>query len=88
MTADAATSAVAASAHNCIGNRGTAANEHPISLREAAARLGLSYRYVRDLARAGRLDAYRVGWTWLTTADAVASFKKAQRPRGRPRGPR
>lgn len=48
--------------------------ERYISLKEAAARFGLSYSQLRRLARTGRIEARRVGWEWLTTPDAVARY--------------
>ncbi len=48
--------------------------ESPISLKEAAARYGLSHSHLRLLARTGRLRATRMGRDWFTTAAAVAAY--------------
>lgn len=45
-----------------------------ISLGEAAARCGLSHPQLRLLARTGRLKAFKIGKTWVTTPEAVAEY--------------
>jgi len=45
-----------------------------LSLREAAARTGLSASHLRLLARTGRIDATRVGSYWVTTEAAVRAY--------------
>ena len=62
-----------------------------ISLKEAAARFGLSHSHLRLLARSGRLRATRMGRDWFTTAAAVTAYlqdpalrRKGPRPRDRP----
>lgn len=50
----------------------------PLSVAEAARQMGKSARYVRQLAKAGRLvGAYRVGWAWvIPTPVKVLPVKK------------
>jgi excisionase family DNA binding protein len=45
-----------------------------LSLREAAARTGLSASHLRLLARTGRIEATRVGSYWATTEAAVRAY--------------
>jgi excisionase family DNA binding protein len=45
-----------------------------LSLREAAARTGLSASHLRLLARTGRLEAHRIGSYWVTTEAAVLVY--------------
>ena len=45
-----------------------------ISLGEAAARFGISHSQLRLLARSGRLQAFKVGKTWVTTPEAVTAY--------------
>jgi excisionase family DNA binding protein len=48
--------------------------ESLISLKEAAARSGLSPSHLRLLARTGRLRATRLGRDWFTTAADVTAY--------------
>ncbi len=48
--------------------------EQLISLKEAAARFGLSQSQLELLARKGRLRAVKVGNSWVTTPAAVAEY--------------
>jgi DNA (cytosine-5)-methyltransferase 1 len=62
-----------------------------LSLREAAARSGLSASHLRLLARNGRLEARKLGRDWFTTDAAVAAYLadealRANDPRKRRRG--
>lgn len=50
--------------------------ERLISLKEAAARCGLSHSHLQWLARKGRLKAKKLGRDWLTTPEAVAEYLK------------
>jgi excisionase family DNA binding protein len=61
-----------------------------ISLKEAAARFGLSHSHLRLLARSGRLQATRMGRDWFTTAAAVTAYldDPSLRQRGRRPGRR
>ena len=45
-----------------------------LSLREAAARTGLSASHLRLLARTGRIDARQIGTYWVTTEAAVRAY--------------
>ena len=47
-----------------------------ISLGEAAVRYGLSHPQLRLLARTGKLKAFKIGKTWVTTPEAVAAYLK------------
>lgn len=47
-----------------------------ISLSEAAAQSGLSHPQLRLLARNGKLKAFKVGKTWVTTPEAVAEYMR------------
>lgn len=48
--------------------------EEYISLREAAARTGLSASHLRLLARTNRIEARKFGFEWLTTEAAVRAY--------------
>jgi DNA (cytosine-5)-methyltransferase 1 len=52
-----------------------------LSLREAAARSGLSASHLRLLARSGRLEARRLGRDWFTTEAAVLAYLSDERLR-------
>ena len=45
-----------------------------LSLREAAARSGLSASHLRLLARTGRIKAKKLGRDWFTTESAVLAY--------------
>ena len=45
-----------------------------LSLREAAARTGLSASHLRLLARTGKMTAHRIGSYWVTTEAAVLAY--------------
>ena len=63
--------------------------ERLISLKEAAARSGLSHSHLRLLARTGKIRARRMGRDWFTTEEAVAAYLKEQPSRDPPaRDPR
>ncbi len=53
-----------------------------LTIREVAAKLGVSERRVRALIQAGRLKAQRAGWTWLIRPKDLAAVR-TRRP-GRP----
>jgi excisionase family DNA binding protein len=55
-----------------------------ISVAEAAARLDVSPRRVRQLLQDGHLTGWRVGETWLVGADAVELRLRSRPPSGRP----
>ena len=48
--------------------------ERLITLKEAADRFDISYSQLRLLARQGRLQATKLGNTWVTTAEDVAAY--------------
>jgi hypothetical protein len=52
-----------------------------LSLREAAARAGISASHLRLLARTGRVEARRVGSYWVTTEAAVRAYLANERLR-------
>ena len=45
-----------------------------LSLKEAAARFGVSRSHLQLLARTGKLEAIRLGREWFTTAAAVEAY--------------
>ena len=45
-----------------------------LSLREAAARSGLSASHLRRLARDGKIQAHKLGRDWFTTEAAVLAY--------------
>jgi excisionase family DNA binding protein len=53
-----------------------------ITLKEAAEYSGLSYAYLRRIARTGRLEARKVGMQWLTTREAVDRYVASRKKRG------
>jgi hypothetical protein len=56
-------------------------DERLISLKEAAARSGLSHSHLRLLARTGKILARRMGRDWFTTEHAVAEYVKEEQKR-------
>lgn len=56
-----------------------------LSPQEAADRLGLTRQRVVQLCKTGRLDAERVGSSWVVNEDELAAFSRQERPVGRPR---
>lgn len=58
-----------------------------MTLQEAAQHLGLSHSHLRLLARQGKVQAFRKGRLWLTTAAAVRGYLQSEpRPGPKPRG--
>ena len=53
-----------------------------ISLPEAAEIYGFSANYLNELARRGRLQAQKVGTSWVTTPQAVEEYIRSREPRG------
>lgn len=53
-----------------------------ISLPEATELYGLSDSYLRALARKGRLEAQKVGTSWVTTPRAVEAYIQSREKRG------
>jgi hypothetical protein len=58
-------------------------DERLISLSEAAARSGLTTGYLRRLCRTGKLEAFKVGWDWVTTWRAVAAYLENEQMRSK-----
>lgn len=57
-----------------------------ISVTEASERCGLSASHVRKLVREGQIKGIKVGWSWLTTEEAVREYLKEQhRPGPKPK---
>jgi len=54
-----------------------------LSLREAAARSGLSDSHLRLLARTGKLKALKLGRDWFTTEAAVVAYLADERLRAK-----
>jgi hypothetical protein len=49
-----------------------------ITLIEASELSGLSYSYLRDIAKSGRLRTKKSGNIWLTTLASVEEYKKTR----------
>jgi len=47
-----------------------------LSLREAAARVGLSASHLRLLVRTGKVEAKRIGSYWVVTEAAVLAYMR------------
>jgi excisionase family DNA binding protein len=56
-----------------------------LSVTEAAARLGLDPRRVRQFCKEGRLGQ-RVGGRWVIFEDELEAFAAKPRPQGYPKG--
>lgn len=56
----------------------------PISVAEAASRLGVNQARVRAMIAAGLLDAVKVGGRWLISPESIDRRKDDVRPVGRP----
>jgi len=57
----------------------------PVSTEQAAERLGITPIRVRQLIRAGRLPAVRLGKVYVIDRAELERFAEQDRPRGRPR---
>jgi excisionase family DNA binding protein len=53
-----------------------------ITVTEASERCGLSASHVRKLVREGQIKGLKVGWSWLTTEEAVREYLKEERRPG------
>lgn len=64
-----------------VGTLDLAASDarHTVSVTEAAERLGVHPSAVRQALQTGRLAGRKVGGTWLTTEEALASFRVVRR---------
>ena len=58
-------------------------DERLISLREAAARSGLSTGFLRRLCRTGKIQATNVDGYWVTTWRAVAEYLEDAKKRSK-----
>ena len=57
--------------------------EHLRSLTDLGQQYGLDGEHLRQVAVAGRLKAWRVGHTWITTAAHLEAYLASRRPAGR-----
>lgn len=55
-----------------------------VSFPQVAAEHGYNPDYLRQVAVAGKLEAWLVGHTWVTTRENVKRFAKSARPVGKP----
>ena len=55
-----------------------------VSVTVAAKELGLSNNRVRELIRAGKLPAQKLGREWAIIREDLEEFKNTERPTGRP----
>jgi len=55
-----------------------------LSVPQAAERLGVNERRVRQLIELGRLPAQKIGKQWIIDAERVDGMRRADRPTGRP----
>jgi len=55
-----------------------------VSVTAAAKELGLSNNRVRELIRAGKLPAQKLGREWAIIREDLEEFKNTERPVGRP----
>jgi excisionase family DNA binding protein len=53
-----------------------------ITLKEAADYSGLSYDYLAQIARRGRLQAWKLGMQWFTTREHADEYIKSRRKIG------
>ena len=59
-----------------------------ISLREAAELSGMSAGHLRLLVRRGEIWGMKLGWSWVTTAQAVEEYlARDRRPGPKPKRP-
>lgn len=57
-------------------------NKNLLTLSQAADAYGYSGDYLRRLAETGRLEAWKPGRDWFTTADAMETFIESRERRG------
>ena len=53
-----------------------------ISLPEAAEIYGFNPRYLAELAKKGRLEAQKIGNSWVTTPQNVEDYIRSRQKRG------
>lgn len=56
--------------------------EQLISLPEAAEIYGFHSEYLSNLARRGRMEAFKVGGRWITTPKYVEDFIRSRKQKG------
>lgn len=56
-----------------------------ISLTDAGAEYGYNPEHLRQLVIAGRLEAWSVGNTWITTRENMEAYLASRKRSGRPR---
>lgn len=54
-----------------------------ISLSQAAELYDMNSRFLGELARKGRLEAHKIGHSWVTTAAAVEAYLHSRKQTGR-----
>ena len=54
-----------------------------ISLPEASEMYGFNANYLSELARKGRLEAQKIGNSWVTTPAKVEEYIRSRDPRGK-----
>jgi excisionase family DNA binding protein len=59
-----------------------------LTVKEAAAELGVNEQRVRALLKQKRIPASKHGWAWAIRRADVLAFKNQPRPQGRPAGSR
>ena len=57
-------------------------NYRLISLPEAAEIYGFNPRYLAELAKKGRLEAQKIGNSWVTTPENVEEYIRSRQKRG------
>lgn len=55
-----------------------------LSIREAAARWGVSQDIVYDLVGSGELEAFKIGRNWRITMQALLAYEKSHSNQNRP----
>lgn len=55
---------------------------HLISLAKAAELYGFNHNYLAELARKGRLQAQKIGNSWVTTPKDVEIYIRSRQNRG------
>ena len=53
-----------------------------ISLPEAAQIYGFNPRYLAELAKKGRLQAQKIGNSWVTTPEQIETYIRSRQKRG------
>lgn len=63
-------------------------NDQPLTVKQAAERLGITVNRVQAMCRKGRLPARKFGREWMIKASdlKIVENRKAGRPRKKPEG--